>query len=570
MSYVKACGTVLGLAMALSVTAPAPGLAEGSCKSAPPFDLAALKKISPTEARRTWFIGYLFDDQGRLCLVPAPGQPAIPLSWPRDGDTGAVGPVGLEVTGPALDAATNVNVPDIGEPADLVMSPLEEQRLGTEVMRQLLASGYVLEDPELTTYIRSIGQRLARHTNHSPDDFHFFVVKDGGINAFALPGGFIGINAGLLIASETESELAGVVAHEISHVTQRHIARQIDKSSGWNLASTALLIAALIAGIQDPEIAQAALGVGLSAAAQQQINFTRAHEKEADRIGIGVLADAGFDPEGMGDFFHRLSQKAQLYGEGVPEILRTHPVSTNRIAEAQARAAALPRHEPGSSLQYQLMRSRARVLMTELDGDALSHFRGLNRYGGDVSEVYGLALALERNRAFADAKSLLDRLIDQQPDQPSLLLARGRLQAEAGAMESAVSTLRRAHKQHPKYGPLTLGLAQTQIRAGQARDARQLLLESDLLLVADSEVFRLLALAAREMEDPAEAHFQMAAYERSRGNYVAALRQLRSALRLKELSQHDTERLEGRLAQYLAEAPESERKRSEQIHRERN
>ena len=106
MSYVKACGTVLGLAMALSVTAPAPGLAEGSCKSAPPFDLAALKKISPTEARRTWFIGYLFDDQGRLCLVPAPGQPAIPLSWPRDGDTGAVGPVGLEVTGPALDAAT--------------------------------------------------------------------------------------------------------------------------------------------------------------------------------------------------------------------------------------------------------------------------------------------------------------------------------------------------------------------------------------------------------------------------------------------------------------------------------
>ncbi len=107
MSYGKVCGTVLGLAMALSMMAPAPGLAEGSCKSAPPFDLAALKKISPTEARRTWFIGYLFDDQGRLCLVPAPGQPAIPLSWPRDADTGAVGPVGLEVTGPALDAATN-------------------------------------------------------------------------------------------------------------------------------------------------------------------------------------------------------------------------------------------------------------------------------------------------------------------------------------------------------------------------------------------------------------------------------------------------------------------------------
>lgn len=469
----------------------------------------------------------------------------------------------------ALDASSDVNVPDIGEPADLVLSPLEEQRLGAEVMRQLLASGFVLEDPEITDYITSVGRRLLRHTDNADDHFRFFVVRDSGINAFALPGGYIGINAGLLTASSTESELAGVMGHEIAHVTQRHIARQIDKTSGWSLASTALLIGALIAGINNPDIAQAALGIGLSAAQQQQINFTRAHEKEADRIGIRTLAAASFDPNGMADFFHRLSQKSQLYGEGVPELLRTHPVSSNRIAEAQQRAALLPAHQPPSSQEYVLMRSRALLLVTELDGDALNRFRGLNRESDGLGERYGLALALQRNRAFDEARRDLDALLTEFPGQPNLMLAKGRLLAEANALPTAVTALRKAHKAHPDYRPITVSLADTLIRGGRSSEARQLLLESDLLLRDDSEAYRLLALAARDMEQPAEAHFQMAAFERSRGDYVAALQQLRSALRSDDLSAHESERLEGRLAQYLAEAPETERQRGERISQRR-
>ncbi len=462
-----------------------------------------------------------------------------------------------------LHAASPLDVPYIGEPADRSLSPLEETELGNEVMRQLRKGGFILEDPELHDYIQALGNRLLRHTNEQAIRFQFFMVRDPGINAFALPGGFIGINAGLLIASETESELAGVLAHEIAHVTQRHIARSMDKSSGWDIATAALVLAAVIAGVNDPDIAQAALGIGLSAAVQQQINFTRANELEADRLGIKTLSDAQFDPQGMATFFHRLSQKGQLYGEGLPELLQTHPVNSTRIAEAQARAASLPVRATASSRTYFLMKTRARVLSTELASESLKYFRSLNKYAQQPADQYGLALALERNRAFADAQTIFQQLIDAQPDERHFKLAMGRLHAAAGNYQQAVAELRELRKKHPEYRPITLSLAEALLRDAQPAVTRQLLLESGLLLRNDSETYRLLAMAARDMNQPAEAHFQFAGYEHSRGDYVEAIRQLHTGLRLTNLATHDKQRLQGRLDQYFAQAPKSERRRAQ-------
>ena len=462
------------------------------------------------------------------------------------------------------NASSDVNVPYIGEPADRSLSPVEEAELGREVMRQLYSGGVVLEDPELTSYVNALGQRLLRHTNDQDIAFTFFIVRDGGINAFALPGGYIGINAGLLTASETESELAGVLAHEIAHVTQRHIARSVDRNSGWSVASAALVLAAIIAGAQDPELAQAALGLGMSAAIQKQINFTRANELEADRIGIRTLAAAGLNPQGMASFFHRLSQKSQLYGEGVPELLRTHPVNTTRIAEAQARAQELPAGDVSSSLEYGLMKNRARVLMTELSSDALNTYRALTKRDSALEHRYGLALALTRSRQFDAADKVLQALLEEKPEQLNLLLARGRLKAMAQQPDTAETLLRRALKRHPDSRPALLTLADHLIATGQPAAARQLLLESDLLLRHDAEAHRLLALAARDMGETAEAHFQMAGYAHSRGDFVHAIRQLSNGLNLRDLNDHDRKRLQGRLKQYRAEAPDSERERARQ------
>lgn len=464
----------------------------------------------------------------------------------------------------AVQARSDLNVPYIGEPADRSLSPLEERNLGQEVMRQLMAGGHVLEDAELTDYIRALGLRLLQHTDARAQDFTFFIVNDAAINAFALPGGYIGINAGLLTASQTESELAGVLAHEIAHVTQRHIARSVDKTSGWDIASTALVIAALIVGAHDPEIAQAALSLGMSAAIQQQINFTRAHELEADRLGIHTLSAAGFNPAGMASFFHRLSQKGQLYGEGLPELLRTHPVNTTRIAEAQARAASLPNGTIESSTAYVLMKTRALALGMELASEALAYFQALHEQEPSIANRYGLALALERSRAFDRAEKQLTDMLKGWPEQLNLQLALGQLYSNAGQDERASRQLTHTLKRHPQARAATLALAEALLRQGQAAQTRQLLLESDLLLQEDAETFRLLALAARDMQENAEAHFQMAAYARSRGDYVDAIRQLRNGLSLEALDAHDRKRLQGRLEQYIAEAPDSEKRRARQ------
>ena len=464
---------------------------------------------------------------------------------------------------PGSWAASEIDVPYIGEPADRTLSPMQETQLGNEVMRQLLSGGYVLEDLELASYMQSLGKALLRHTNEQEIDFHFFVVKDAGINAFALPGGFIGMNAGLIMASESESELAGVMSHEIAHVTQRHIARSMDRSSGWDIATTALLLAALVAGARDPEAAQAALTLGMSAAIQQQINFTRANELEADRLGIRTLSAAGFDATGMASFFHRLSQKSQLYGEGVLELLRTHPMSSNRMAEAAARAASMPAGQANLNSEYALMKTRARVLMTELDGDALAWFTALTKNGNrSAADRYGLALSLARNRAFDDAAKLLQALIDEDPEQRHYRMAYADLLIQRGQAQAAVKLLQEARKQHADYRPLILKLASALIRSGTPAEARQLLLESPLPGIHDAETHRLLAMAARDMNEQAEAYYQFAGYERSRGDFVAAIRQLDNGLQLDALKPHDRQRLQGRLEQYLAEAPESERRRA--------
>jgi beta-barrel assembly-enhancing protease len=198
------------------------------------------------------------------------------------------------------------DLPDIGTPASTTLSLIDEYKIGLMVVRSLRDSGQIVDDPEVTEYLQSIGMRLASHAHEGAHRFTFFAVKDNGINAFALPGGFIGVNAGLITATRSESELAGVLAHEIAHVTQRHIARSIQNAGRANLASMAAMLATILIGATTGLPSDALIGSVTAAqglAAQSQINFTRANESEADRVGIGILSSSGFDPIAMPDFF---------------------------------------------------------------------------------------------------------------------------------------------------------------------------------------------------------------------------------------------------------------------------
>ena len=260
--------------------------------------------------------------------------------------------------------ADDIQLPDLGSPADTVLSQNDEAQIGSAIMRDIRNSGQVVEDPLVTEYINQIGNKIAAQTNNGDYDFTFFVIKDSRINAFALPGGYIGIHTGLLEATRSEDELAGVLAHEVAHVTQRHIARAIHASSRQSILSTAIMLGAVLAGAASgsSDVMQAGMAVAQGTAMQQQINFTRSNEHEADRIGISALAGAGFNPYGMASFFNVLSrQTTRAPNERTPEFLMTHPVTSSRIAEARDRARSFEQVKSDNSISYGISKIRTTV-----------------------------------------------------------------------------------------------------------------------------------------------------------------------------------------------------------------
>ncbi|MCI0750061.1 MAG: M48 family metalloprotease [Nevskiales bacterium] len=455
-----------------------------------------------------------------------------------------------------MAASSAPDLPYMGEPADAVLSPQEEQRIGREIIAKLYTYEYVLEDPELTEYVSGLGWRLVAAADAQPSAFTLLVLEDPRINAFALPGGYIGINAGLLTAVQNESELAGVLAHELAHLTQRHIARTIEGTQTATLATMAAMLAAIVASSANPEVVLAALSLGQGSIYQREVNFIRAHELEADRIGIRTLSQAHFDPEAMAGFFVRLEQQSRLYGNDMPEFLRTHPVNTTRISEARTRAALLPQTRVTDSLEFGLMQARARVLSAERPSEAAEFFLGMIGNGrGTVAERYGLALAYVLLGQHEKALGMLETALQAHPRQPHLTLLSARIQLHQGHTEAALRRLTETLQHHPRFAPVILEYASALLTAGQPEAARQLLLSHEQDLGTHMETYRLLALAAHDAGHPIEAQYQMASFLLARGDIPGALSQLDAALNAPSVPEPERAKLEARRAEVAATAP---------------
>jgi predicted Zn-dependent protease len=457
--------------------------------------------------------------------------------------------------GPSVAQTTQDSLPEMGTAAQETLSVDDENRLGRMVMREVRESGALLEDPEVGEYIQSLGLKLSSQAQDGGRSFNFFIIRDNAINAFALPGGYVGVHSGLLLETRNESELAGVLAHEVAHVTQRHIARGIEAQGRASLLSTAAVLAAILMGAAGGGSSDATMGAITAAqnmAVQSRINFTRENEYEADRIGIGVLANAGFDPNGMPAFFDTMFRRTQLGPDRVPELLRTHPVTSARIAESKDRALQYPPVKANDSLSYALTKERVRVLSAPRGTDPRDYYAALGSNEADLSlpQVYGRALAQLAGGDARGAVPTLERLRSEYPGVMQFHTALGQAQMAAGDTRDGLETLERARKLAPRNVPVTVRYGEALLQAGRPKRAHEVLLDLFNNVAPTQEQIRLTAKAANAAGDVADAYSYMAEYHLMGGDLLLAINQLELALSVPNISSQQRSKFVARLEEF--------------------
>ena len=399
------------------------------------------------------------------------------------------------------------NLPDFGDPSASAISPLNEKRLGKKLMAQARSAFPYVVDPEIDDYLTGLGNKLVANSDMRGEKFHFYLIERPQINAFAIPGGYISLNTGLIAKTKTESELAGVLAHEITHVTQRHLPRMIARQKELTLPAAAAILGGILIGGQAGAAAIVGSNAGLIG---DQLSYTRDFEREADAFGIRILAQSGFDPNGMPDFFTTLQQSTRLLDSSAPEFLRTHPLTVNRISDSQNRAAKYATGPVPSSPAYYYMREKIRALAENNRPDrvAESFAARLDQADAKLKKYvqYGYAYALMENKQYDKAAGIARRLRDQQPDQPYLDNLLAQIQASAGEFSQAVAVMDKAVQRHPRNAALRTDYADILIKAGKAKQSEPILRK---LIQEDKEnsfLYRLYARATGELGNMYESH----------------------------------------------------------------
>lgn len=442
-----------------------------------------------------------------------------------------------------------------------IITQKEQAELGKKLMQEIRRKAIVIDDPIIYNYIENLGQKLLAHTDSNIKKFHFFVLQDPTINAFSMPGGYIGINSGLIFATRSESELAAVLAHEIAHITQHHIERLLEQVDNINIPATAALMAAILAGASSgsPSAANAATGAAMAVMAgstQHLLNFTRSNEAEADRIGMKTLHSAGFDPEAMPNFFAQMEHVNLNYDNQIPPYLLTHPVTSARIADSKNRAAAYPKQAIIPSTAYPLVKVRLNVLTVREKTRVASHFKSLLT-NNNLSEYtqnavrYAYALALYENRQFTLAQNNLDPLIKKNGDIIYQLL-KAQIEAERN-VNAALDLLKTALNSNPHYYPLIMQYAQTLLDNKQAQTAKNLL-EKYAPNYSDNPLFQqTLAQAEAQAGALGDAYLSKAKLYELAGYNHQALILLQQALKLPKLSVNTKTKIKVKISQLKAD-----------------
>lgn len=471
----------------------------------------------------------------------------------------------LAFSAPALLAPSGLQaqaLPNLGGADGEELSPLMERRLGEQVMNNIRRDRDYISDPTVTDYLNQTGGILLstgpEARGDAGYDFLFFAVRDPSLNAFALPGGFIGVHTGLILASQSESELASVLAHEIGHVSQRHIARMIGNQRQDALLPIAGLLLAVLAARTSPDLSAAAMMGGTGLAAQRQLSFGRDAEREADRVGLNLLRNAGFEVNGMVAFFGRLESASRSRSNSAPAYLRTHPLTTERIADIEARIRNMSYRQRVDSLDFALIKARARVLQDDtVQGwrDATVFFTEQLQQGSRAQVAgarYGLAMIALRQKDKARAGSLLEALHADLAREtagvisPALLGIDIEYRLASGQGEQALALATEGRNRFPLSRALAMQYADSLLAAGKKDAAAAFLRDQSQLYRQDAGVQRALARVYAEQGKLAQQHQALAEYYFLSGALPSALEQLRIARNAPDASFYDLAMIDAR------------------------
>lgn len=423
-------------------------------------------------------------------------------------------------------------LPDLGESARADFSPQVERRIGESIMNEIrLREPSYVDDPEINDYLNRLGHRLVEASANPVGDFHFFAIRDNTVNAFAMFGGFIGVNTGTILTAQSESELAGVIAHEIGHVTQNHLARQIAKEKQNTIPSMIAMAVGLLAARANANIGMATISSVQAGVIQSQLGFSRDFEREADRSGYRTLEKAGFDVRGMSDFFERMQKAGRVYENNAPVYLRTHPLTIERISDMQNRAQSSPYRQVVSSLDFHLVRAKLRALMGT-PREAVSEFETLLRekkYASQAAAQYGLAFAFMRAKDVPAAQREMDALKALKVASPIIADLAAEIRAAAGDLPAAQDIYRDALLRFPQAKSLVYGYAESLYAGRQYEQALQFLDSQVQLSFSDYKLYGLQARSYSALGRRLQQHRAQAEFYFLQGQLGQAVEQLQFA-----------------------------------------
>jgi len=471
--------------------------------------------------------------------------------------------IAVLVTAVSLSSIAQTNrldLPELGNSASDVLSNAEEKEYAKGLVRQMRAYELLIEDPLISDFFSDMGFNLASRSDQPEAAFTFIVIDQPVINAFAAPGGVIALHSGLILLADTQDEVAGVLSHEIAHITQLHMYRAFEKGKTMNVLAMLAMLGLILASGGDGDVISGAIAGSQAAAAQAQINFTRHNEVEADRVGIRTLAAAGYDPQGMADFFGKMSKTNRANGEGPPEFLRTHPMSVNRIAEAESRIQNLPPVEVDEGRQFYIVQARLRALLENDVSKAINHFKSeLEKpltEARKAGNLYGMAIAKQRNSEYEEAEAILSGLLEDEPTRLAFQLQMANLHLARGRYDQAISAYANLYHSFPGNQAIALeyGKALLEQQDPELAETASVVLRQQIVSRKDDPaLYALYAQAANLAGDDVRATEAIAESYYQRGGTPEAITQLESLEERSDLDYYQRARVSARLMELRIE-----------------